>query len=153
MNRASNLKRLIYVSAQSPSTVADLDFTVGAIIRSSIRCNRETGLTGMLLTYQGHFIQVLEGAEMAVGHACGRILNDPRHCEATVISAERVVARGFSDWNMCARSLSASDAAILEVLDAREVLDLRKLTPRSALRLLTKVAEIQRRTALSAMVG
>ncbi len=153
MDRTSNLKRLIYVSAQSPRTVADLDFTVGEIIMSSIRRNRETGLTGLLLTYQGFFIQVLEGAETAVGHTYGRILNDPRHCETAVISAERVTARGFSDWNMCARSLSASDAAILDVLDVREALDPRKLTPRSAMRLLTTIADIQRRTSLAALVG
>jgi len=148
-----SLHRLIYHSRQSPEVVKDLDVEVRKIIQVSIANNRAADLTGLLATVQGSFVQVLEGSSKAVQTAYGRILNDPRHADAVVISAGPAERRLFSDWNMCARAIAPSDKAILDVIDTKGAFDPRQLRPESALRLLTTVANIQRRTALSALAS
>ena len=148
-----SLLRLIYRSRQTAATASDLDFAVGQIIRSSIRHNREDNLTGLLITIQGVFVQALEGPSAAVRGAYDRIMHDPRHADLVLISASEVDKRLFSDWNMCARVLAPSDKAILDVLDAKGPFDPARLTADGALRLLTSVADIQRRTALTALTG
>ena len=148
-----SLHRLIYHSRQSPEVVKDLDVEVRKIIQVSIANNRATDVTGLLVTVQGYFLQVLEGSPKAVQTAYGRILSDPRHVDAVVISAAAADRRLFSDWNMCARAIAPSDQAILDVIDSKGAFDPRQLRPESALRLLTTVASIQRRTALSALAS
>jgi len=148
-----SLHRMIYYSRQTPAVTQDLDAQVRKIIQVSIANNRADDITGLLLTVQGFFVQALEGSPKAVQTAYGRILNDTRHIDAAVISAGAAERRLFSDWNMCARAIAPSDKAILDVIDKKGPFDPRLLSQESALRLLTTVAGIQRRTALSALAG
>ena len=147
------LYRLFYRSRQTPEVAADLDFVVCQIIRTSIRQNRTVGLTGLLLVAQGHFIQALEGSDDAVHETFARISMDERHSDLDVISQGPAQRRLFGDWNMCASSLASSDKSILRVLAGKRDFNPETLTPSSILRLLTTVAEIQRRTALPALAG
>jgi hypothetical protein len=147
------LHRLFYRSRQAPETAADLDFVVQQIIGSAIRHNRNVGLTGLLLTVQGNFVQALEGNVDAVRATYARISMDPRHHDLHIISQGPAEKRLFGEWNMCARSLAPSDHAILDVLDGKGGFNPLALTPASAQRLLTTVAAIQRRTALAALVS
>lgn len=150
---AHPLFRLIYHSRQAPTVVADLDFNVRAIIHAAIRNNREFRLTGVLVTIQSHFLQALEGPEAAVRGAYNRIALDPRHSDIAIISSGLAETRLFGEWNMCARALAPTDKAILDVLDRKGVFNPAKLTPQSAATLLRTVADIQRRTALSALIS
>jgi hypothetical protein len=143
------LYRLFYRSRQTPAVVADLDFQVQQIITAAIPRNRAVGLTGLLLTIQGNFIQALEGNVEAVRATYARISMDPRHRDLHIISQGPADRRLFGEWNMCARSLANSDRAILDVLDAKQRFSPEALTPASVQRLLTTVAEIQHRTALA----
>ena len=147
------LHRLFYRSRQTPAAIADLDFVVQQIIGSAIRRNRAVGLTGLLLTVQGNFLQALEGNVDAVRATYARISMDPRHHDLHIISQGPVEQRLFGDWNMCARSLAPSDEAILHVIDEKGGFNAQALTAASIQRLLTSVAAIQRRTALAALVG
>jgi len=147
------LYRLFYRSRQTPAVVADLDFVVQQIIGAAIRRNREVGLTGLLLTVRGDFIQALEGNVDAVRATYARISMDPRHHDLHVISQGPAEQRLFGEWNMCARSLAPSDKAILDVLDAKGGFNPKGLTAASVQRLLTTVAAIQRRTAVAALVS
>lgn len=149
----SSLQRLVYRSRQTAEVASDLDFTVKQIIQSSIRNNRIDSLTGLLVTVQGVFVQTLEGPSEAVMRTYQRISKDPRHAELVLISSSRAEKRLFGEWNMCARALAPSDKAILDVLDAKGPFDSSRLTADSALRLLCAVADIQRRTALSALTA
>ena len=54
------LHRLFYRSRQTAAVAVDLDFVVQQIIGAAIRRNRTVGITGLLLTIQGNFIQALE---------------------------------------------------------------------------------------------
>ncbi|MBU1375859.1 MAG: BLUF domain-containing protein [Alphaproteobacteria bacterium] len=146
-----SLHRLIYASRQRIAP-ADLEHEVGAIIRASIRNNREASLTGLLLIHDGWFIQALEGPAEAVMTTYRRIIDDPRHVDTKVLSAGPATSREFADWNMCARHMSASDDAILDALALRAAFRPDTLSATSALRLLKAVRGIQERTA-SAAVG
>jgi Sensors of blue-light using FAD len=150
---APSLYRLLYRSRQTPEVAADLDFVVGQIIGSAIRRNRDVGLTGLLLVVKGHFIQALEGKDDAVRTTYARISMDPRHSDLHVISQGPAERRLFGEWNMCASSLAPSDKAILAVLDGKGDFNPKALSPANTQRLLTAVADIQRRTALAALVG
>jgi hypothetical protein len=147
------LFRLFYRSRQTPEAAADLDYAVQQIIGAAIRRNREVGLSGLLLTIQGHFVQTLEGNIDAVRATYARISMDPRHYDLHIISQGLVEKRLFGEWNMCARALAPSDKAILDVLDGKGGFNAQALTASSVQRLLTTVAAIQRRTALAALAG
>lgn len=142
--------RLVYWSRQTPAVALNLDTAVADILAASVANNAPAAISGLLLCVQGVFLQALEGPEDAVRTAYGRIGRDPRHHEVTLISAKRADQRLFADWSMCARSLTASDKAIVDLLDAKASFDPRRLTEPSALRLLETVAVIQRRTAQAA---
>ncbi|WP_421933821.1 BLUF domain-containing protein [Phenylobacterium sp.] len=145
-----SLHRLIYASRQAfaPDMVADDE--IDALIRASIRNNRLTSLTGLLLVHDGWFVQALEGPATAVMTTYQRILNDPRHTDSRVISAGPADAPEFGDWNMCARRFSPADDAILDTLAQKQAFDPATLSDKAALRLLKAVRGIQDRTALTA---
>jgi hypothetical protein len=150
--QSRTLFRLLYRSRATPEAAADLDFVVQQIIGAAIGRNRTVGLTGLLLTVQGIFLQALEGDIDAVRETYARISMDPRHHDLQIISQGHVEKRLFGDWNMCARALAPSDIAILDVIDTKGSLHPETLTAASIQRLLTTVAAIQRRTALAALV-
>jgi hypothetical protein len=144
------LHRLVYSSRQRVPE-ADLEHTVGDIIRVSIRNNRDVAVTGLLLVHQGYFVQALEGPAESVMSTYRRILDDPRHEACKVLAAGPAAKREFADWNMCARGMSAADDVILRILSQREAFDPEAFTGRAALRLLKAVRGIQARTQVSAM--
>ncbi len=137
--------RLVYRSRQSDAVTTNLNLEVRAIVESSIRNNVRDGITGMLVTVQGWFIQALEGREDRVRYTFGRIINDKRHWDHVAISAGKADGRLFREWNMCAGALTAADRAIIDVLGKNGRFDAAQLTATSSLRLLTTVADIQRR--------
>jgi len=149
---AYKLFRLIYHSRQTPMVLGDLDAHVHAIIERSIPNNQRFMLTGLLIVVQGFFLQVLEGPEAAVRGAYCRIVDDPRHDQIAIISGEQAQTRLFGQWNMCARALASADQSILDVLDSKGLFDPARLTPKSAVDLLRKVADIQSRNAQTFMI-
>jgi len=148
-----SLHRIVYYSRQTEAVVADLDQQVRKIIQRSIHNNRIDDVTGLLITIQGCFLQALEGPANAVRTTYGRILDDDRHKGVTVIHAGPAEQRLFGDWNMCARAIAPSDREILDVIDSRGAFEPSRLTAKGAIRLLTTVANIQRRTIGSALIA
>ena len=55
------LTRLVYASRVSPDIMPNLPAVVQEVLRVSRANNRPAGVTGMLLTYDGFFVQALEG--------------------------------------------------------------------------------------------
>ncbi len=143
--RPGGLQRLIYASRQNLPPGAALDEVVSDIIAASIRNNREQSITGLLLVHGGWFVQALEGPGAAVQDRYERIAADPRHAGAKVLEIEPASARAFGDWNMCARSLSDADDALLDALEQRRAFSPDRLDGRGALRLLKAVRDIQGR--------
>jgi hypothetical protein len=146
------LYRLFYYSRQTPDSRIDLDNVVRELVNVSIRNNKDDGVTGILVALQDVFIQALEGPVDSVRNTYARISRDRRHWDLKIIAQGPVASRLFNDWNMCARTLSPSDQAILQVLDSKGAFNPAALTPQGIERLLTTVADIQRRTALKDLV-
>lgn len=147
-----NLHRLYYRSRPTPEAAADLDDLVGQIIGASIRRNRASGLTGLLIVVKNQFVQVLEGDVNAVRTTYARISMDRRHQDLSIIGQTTTSRRLFGDWHMCAKTLAAHDRAILEVLDGRVDLNPQALTAAGAERLLTAIAAVQRRATPKVLI-
>jgi hypothetical protein len=91
------LVRLIYASrAVEAFTSAQL---VALTTRAS-RSNAAAGVTGTLIYTDGHFLQLLEGNELAVRNLFARIHGDRRHTDVHKIGCQATTARLFGKWGM-----------------------------------------------------
>jgi Sensors of blue-light using FAD len=93
----SNLLRLIYVSrAASAVDSASID----ALLKQARERNEELGLTGVLCTGRGHFVQLLEGPQANVVNLYARICRDKRHEGSELVSVALADERAFPKWSM-----------------------------------------------------
>jgi hypothetical protein len=83
--------------------------TLPLILASARRYNAVNGITGMLLYFNGIFLQVLEGPQAEVRSTFDRILQDPRHFGVFKMDEIGVDQRCFSDWSMGFQSLASAD--------------------------------------------
>lgn len=139
------VRRLVYASRISaPSGVCSPE-RLQAILRASVRNNTPVGVTGMLLSFRGYFVQVLEGPAPAVELTFGRVAKDMRHGAVTVLSDEADAARAFPDWAMCGKDITEVDNEILDVLSRREAFNPYAMGGRDVIRLLKLVHTIHLR--------
>jgi hypothetical protein len=88
---------VVYVSAATqPMSTPELE----ALLVHARQHNRQYGLTGVLLYYDGSFIQCLEGPESALLPVYWRICADTRHHGVTELLREPIAQRSFSNWTM-----------------------------------------------------
>jgi hypothetical protein len=91
------LKQIVYVS----SAQRNLDDTEYArILASARRNNAKNGLTGMLLTVDRGFLQLLEGPAEACDETFQRISADPRHTGVRKLYDAPTEKRCFDGWFM-----------------------------------------------------
>jgi Sensors of blue-light using FAD len=93
----SKLLRLIYVSRTKGAMGASEPEGLLSQARSN---NEKVGLTGILCTGRGYFVQALEGPENEVLKTYTKILVDERHRESSLLSVGLVSSRVFSEWAM-----------------------------------------------------
>lgn len=91
------MHRVVYVSDAS-RTIRRADVT--QIVETSRRNNAETGLTGVLIYFEGRFFQVLEGPYGMLRASFGKIAKDRRHRNVAIIEHLPVSERAFPDWRM-----------------------------------------------------
>ena len=94
---ASKLYSAIYKSRCKD--VANLSL-VESIIESSTRNNLTSGITGVLVATQTHFLQILEGEFEALNETLQRISRDTRHQRVQLIRFSDIENRRFNDWAM-----------------------------------------------------
>jgi hypothetical protein len=140
------LHRTIYASRVTPELQLDLDGTLRRILQVAVRENARQDITGLLIAHRGWFVQALEGPTAAVREKFGLIVRDPRHRDVIILAEGPTEARLFGAWSMCAAALSATDAAVLEVLDQKASFDPADMPERTVIRLLTAVAAIHARS-------
>jgi hypothetical protein len=93
--------RLIYCSKNALKSSGEaLGADLKLILRSAIRNNRSLNITGGLVFSRDHFVQVLEGAQLAVARTFSRIVADLRHTEIMLIEAKPVAEPSFAAWSM-----------------------------------------------------
>ena len=71
--------------------------------------NRNLGITGILLYFNGSVIEVLEGPEESVKALYDVIRRDPRHTLLIKLYQGFVKKRSFPDWLMGYKALSAKE--------------------------------------------
>ena len=146
----NKLTRLVYVSRISEAAAHDVAGTVRQVLRVSRANNAKAGVTGMLLTHDGVFLQALEGSDQAVRATLARVSLDDRHFAIKVLGFDFCSTRAFGRWAMCANELSLADAEILQLLAGREAFAPYEMTASTAVRLLRTIAAIHARQAQAA---
>jgi hypothetical protein len=141
MSETLSIYRLVYASRMSPACLASPDDQLRDILRVAVANNRRLGVTGLLIAHRGWFLQALEGAEPTVRGLFDAIGGDARHREAVVIGEGARGGRAFGHWTMCARTLSASDAAVLGALDRKPSFDPTLFPERAVMKLLETVGQ------------
>ncbi|WP_037320227.1 BLUF domain-containing protein [Salegentibacter sp. Hel_I_6] len=101
-------KYLVYVSRQS-HVISDKDLK--ELLSTSRRNNREITITGILIYFQGSFIQYIEGKEENVDFLYSKIAKDQRHQSVTELDSGFNAERAFSDWSMAFKKLQNDEAA------------------------------------------
>lgn len=85
------------------------------ILNAANRFNSENKITGCLVFYDNHFIQILEGERNIVKKLFSKISLDPRHTNVQLISENIKDTRFFSDWNMVFTDISKNESQTVEV--------------------------------------
>jgi hypothetical protein len=135
------LHRLLYVSRSDAEGVA-FETLTEQVVEVSARNNARVGVTGLLVAFDGWFLQALEGGRAETSATFARIARDPRHAVLELISAGPIDARLFGRWSMSARTITPAAAPVLDMLGARGGMDPRELDGAGALRLMLTVARV-----------
>jgi hypothetical protein len=98
------------------------DAELTGILTTSRKNNTPVGITGMLLYYDGTFMQVLEGEEAAIREVFARVAQDTRHSRIIKLLEEYVPERSFPDWSMGYQRLNT--AAMGEIPGFNELADI-----------------------------
>ena len=93
---------LIYVSAAVKLFTTE---ELLELLEQAREKNARLGVTGMLLYKDGNFMQVLEGEDATVYKLAEEIERDRRHKSFTILTAEPIEQRQFSNWSMAFNDL------------------------------------------------
>ena len=104
------LKSLVYVSS-SVGSISKADL-LQILEKSSIN-NKIFNITGMLIYYDGTFVQALEGEASDIEKIMSKMSTDPRHKNIITIMDEEISEREFGDWEMGFRLLNPKDVQSL----------------------------------------
>lgn len=121
--QSGSLFRVVYMSTAVGVLRAD---ELDRIYLRAKSANAGAGITGLLLFYEGVFLQALEGPQAGVASLMERIRRDRRHAGLTVLESGPVAARAFEGWPMnfiAARNLSAGEKQAFSEL--RQLVSLR----------------------------
>ena len=89
--------RLIYKS----KGIKEIDWeTIESILHSAEKDNTEHEISGLLLSTNTHFLQILEGRYEDINDTFMKIARDDRHTDVKLISFEVTDARLFQGWGM-----------------------------------------------------
>lgn len=81
------------------------DFELMTLLAKARENNTRLNVTGMLLYYDGNFLQVLEGHEVDVRPLFEKIGQDPSHQSVIKLIERPLTERQFSEWSMAFRTI------------------------------------------------
>jgi len=100
------LHELLYVSVEShPHSQEDLV----ALLEQSRANNKKYGVTGILLYFKKHFLQVLEGEKDTIFELLRKIRSDQRHASVIMVWDQPIEKRNFENWTMAFVDLNEMD--------------------------------------------
>ncbi len=101
------LDSIIYLSSATqlltPQELRDL-------LTTSRRNNARVGIGGILLYWDGNFLQYIEGPRDQIDVLMAKVASDPRHHGLIVLQRQEIAEPAFPDWTM-AFEFMKSDAA------------------------------------------
>lgn len=101
-----SLRQIVYVSSGAREySIAELE----EIAEIGARNNGRTGVTGILLHYNGNFMQLIEGETDAVEETFKRISADSRHTGILKLQDDPIDKRRFPDSRMGLRSIAEDE--------------------------------------------
>jgi hypothetical protein len=104
------LVRLIYCSRAVPAVDAE---ELHAILKTARTHNSKHGITGVLCSSDGFFIQVIEGGRGPVNQLYQQIVVDGRHTDVTLLGYEEIGERRFAGWSMGQANMARLNPAML----------------------------------------
>lgn len=104
---------LAYVSRQS-HILSEED--ISALLQKCRSNNSQKDITGMLIYFDGTFVQFLEGPEYNINELFAKISKDKRHQDVILLLDGKSEKREFSDWTMAYKKLSVSEVNKIEGL-------------------------------------
>jgi hypothetical protein len=132
------LVQLVYVSkAQTNLNERDIE----EILTLSKMNNERQAITGLLSFNHSYFLQCLEGSRSTVNDTYQKILKDPRHSDAVILSYESIDYRYFGSWSMAYVPSSSLTQEMILTYGSSQDFDPYKMSGESALLLLTELAE------------
>jgi hypothetical protein len=96
------LTQICYASSAS---VPFDDAALLALLSEARTNNALQGITGILLSNAGHFVQVIEGEPAVVDALFEKISRDTRHQQVLVLYRQSVESRDFPHWSMAYKDL------------------------------------------------
>lgn len=91
------LIQLIYCSKKNESLRLQ---ELANIYRQAVANNQRDNISGMLLYYEGQFLQVLEGPSSKVNQLYAKIVTDERHQNVELLDVHSLRNRRFQGWSM-----------------------------------------------------
>jgi hypothetical protein len=76
-----------------------------ALLSEARTNNALHGVTGILLSNAGHFVQVIEGETEVLEALFEKITRDTRHQQVLVLYRQAIDARDFPHWSMAYKNL------------------------------------------------
>ena len=108
----SEVSRVLYCSRVGKDRLAkDFSMDLVDILLCSRKENLDHEVTGVLVTNQRAYSQVIEGPSSVVRTLIGHIACDLRHSEFRIISQESSDTRLFQEWSMAAISTEKGQEA------------------------------------------
>lgn len=107
------IKYLAYVSRQSYILT---DSVISDLLQKCRNNNAENGITGMLIYFDGTFVQFLEGPDENLNQLFLKISQDKRHQDIILLLEGIAEKREFSDWSMAYKKVTHSEVSQIEGL-------------------------------------
>ena len=121
-------QQLIQLVYRSRSLIVGAEYE--KLMATCLRNNPTRGITGVLISHSGWFLQVLEGTAANVNSLFKVIEEDPRHSDFLLLRFNAIAIRDFNDWSMASievdeqrfinlanQALQAEDIAMSAVRD------------------------------------
>jgi hypothetical protein len=104
------LKYLAYVSRQS---FIQTDEEISSLLVTCRTNNTRKEISGMLIYFDGTFVQFLEGPKNNIDLLFKKISNDKRHEDIILLIEGSSEKREFEDWSMAFKKLTQPETAKL----------------------------------------
>jgi hypothetical protein len=109
-----NKHSMFFIIYSSYAAVEFDDGKLKFLLIQSRERNKEMGITGMLLYFDGTFIQLIEGEEDEVKLLYKDICNDLRHRNVITLKEGPMEGRHFDNWSMGFKSLQHEELIAIE---------------------------------------